>query len=157
MPIRSIRYRFIQHFNVPALEAYRWCTSYDPKDLSLMGEKGKREIQWISKDAVILSDSFRKKNRGTFTKKKIVRLDPSTLSWTNTHIAGPVKYSQFLYKIVPEGKSASRLEFRGLQLQNFDARNKQKTSTIASKIRKEDSGSWKLLAKELNKDFGQKG
>ncbi len=157
MPIRSIKYRFTQHFKVPALEAYRWCTSYDPKDLSLMGTKGKREIQWLSKDAVILSDSFRKKNGGTFTKKKIVRLDPSALSWTNTHIAGPFKYSQFLYKIVPEGKNSSRLEFRGLHLQSFDARNKQNTRTLASKIRKEDSGTWKLLAKELNKDLGQKG
>jgi len=153
MPIRSIKYKFTQHFKVPALEAYRWCTKYDPRDLSLMGMIGKREIRWISKDAVILSDSYRKKNGGTFTKTKIVRLDPSTLSWTNTHISGPLKYSQFLYKIVPEGKSSSRLEFRGLQLQSFDPRNKQNIRTITNIIRKEDSGAWKLLARELNKEF----
>ena len=156
MPIRSIKYGFVQHFKVPAIEAYRWCTDYDPGDHSLMGEKGKRKIQWLSKDAVILSDSSRKKNGGAVTKKKIVRLDPSSLSWTSTHIAGPIKYSQFLYRIVPEGRNSSHLEFTGLQLESSET-NKQDTRALANKIRKEDSGTWKLLAKELNKDLGQKG
>jgi len=150
MALKSIRYEFSQHFDVPAGEAYKWCTDYDPNDLPLMGEKGTRKIEWISKGAVILRDSV-KKDRKTITKTKLVHLDPLTLTWTNTHVSGPYKYSQFLYRIVPEGKSSSRLEFTGLQLMDVDDnRNARK---IASAIRKEDSGAWKLLAKALEKDL----
>ena len=156
MPVRSLRYNFSQRFNVPAQEAYKWCTDYDPGDLPLMGENGKSKIEWISEDAVMLSDTIRKEDGTTVAKKKLVRLDPSTLSWTNTHVGGPYKYSQFWYRIVPEGKEGSRLEFTGLQLENFDMENKQSTKILASKLRKEDSGAWKLLAKELHKDLVQK-
>lgn len=152
MPIRSIRYNFSQHFNVPAEEAYKWCTNYDPNDLALMGESGKRKIEWISEDAVMLSDSV-SKDGAVIKKMKLVRLDPSSLSWTNTHVGGPYKYSQFLYKIVAEGKNSSRLEFTGLQLENFDDNEGKNTRALASKLRKEDSGAWKLLAKELEKDL----
>jgi len=151
--MRSISYRFIQPFKAPALDAYRWCTNYDSKDLSLMGAEGKRKINWLSEDTVILSDTYGKKNG--VTKKKLVRLDPSTLSWTSTHIAGPIKYSQFLYRIVPDGKNSSHLEFTGLQLENSEMNNKD-TRALANKIRKEDSETWKLLAIELNKDLGKK-
>ena len=155
MPIRSIRYKFSQHFNVPAEEAYKWCTDYDPNDLPLMGEKGKRKIEWIADDALMLIDSTQK-NGGTLSKKKLVRLFPSTLSWTNTHVAGPYKYSQFLYKIISEGKSASRLEFTGLQLENYEEGDKQNLRSLSSRLRKEDSGAWKLLAKQLEKDLRTK-
>ena len=96
--------------------AYKWCTSYDPVDLELMHENGKREIEQLSKDAYILTDTFSTK-RGIISKKKLVRLNPREMFWTNTYIAGPNKYSQFLYKIVPIDRNKSCLDFVGLQLE----------------------------------------
>jgi hypothetical protein len=155
MPVRSIYYKFTQHFKVPAREAYKWCTDYQPGDLALMGEKGTRKIDWISKDAFILSDTLRTKVNGKrkkVTKTKLVRLNTRALSWTNTHIAGPIRHSQFLYRIVPEGKNASRLEFTGLQIESGKSGGKT-ASELAKKYRAEDSRGWKLLAKALHKDL----
>jgi hypothetical protein len=150
LPIKSINYRFTQHFKVPAKEAYKWCTDYEPGDLSLMGESGTRKIEWISEDAIILSDTFRKNGR-SFTKKKLVRLNPQALSWTNTHLSGPITNSQFLYQIVPEGKNGSRLEFTGLQVEQVNSG--KSVSELARKYRSEDSGAWKLLAKAMHADL----
>ncbi|MDG6996076.1 MAG: hypothetical protein JRN52_09135 [Nitrososphaerota archaeon] len=147
----SINYRFTQRFRVSADRAYKWCTSYDPSDLELMHENGKREIEQLSKDAFILTDTFHKGSE-SFSKTKLVRLHPREMFWTNTHIAGPNKYSQFLYKIVPEGKDKSRLDFVGLQLEPQDMTRKQATA-FARKVRKEDSGSWKHLASAMEKEL----
>jgi hypothetical protein len=149
----SIRYKFSQHLNAPAEEAFKWCTDYEPGDIALMGEKGTRKIEWIAKDAVILTESSSSQGK-RITKKKLVRLNPAGLSWTNTHIAGPMKYSQFLYQLVPEGRSASRLEFTGLQVEQSDG--KKNARELASKYRKEDSTAWKNLAGALDRDFSQK-
>src|SRR5487761_634842 len=119
----SIRYSFAQRFRVKASDAYNWCTDYDSEDIGLMGMDG---------------------------KKKLVRLNPERFSWTNTHLAGPIKYSQFLYKIVPEGKNSSRLEFTGLQIEYKEKIiSQRKVATLASKLKREDSHSWKLLARAM--------
>ncbi len=151
MPM-SIKYSFTQNFHVSADRAFQWCTSYDPVDLELMHETGKRKIKRLSEDAIILSDSF-KTDRDTMTKTKLVRLNPSEKSWTNTHIGGPIKYSQFLYKITPTGKDSSRLTFVGLQSEPNDL-TKQEVADLARKIRAEDSGAWKLLARAMEKELG---
>jgi hypothetical protein len=147
----SISYRFTQDFRVPADRAYKWCTSYDPVDLQLMHEKGKRKINQLSEDAVILSDILRT-NQGTVTKTKLVRLNPAERSWTNTRLSGPLKYSQFLYRIAPTGKNTSRLTFVGLQLEP-KSMSKKEAATLARKIRAEDSGAWKLLAKAMEREL----
>ncbi len=116
-----------------------------------MHETGKRKIKRLSDDAIILSDTF-KTDRGTMTKTKLVRLNPSEKSWTNTHIGGPIKYSQFLYKITPIGKDNSRLTFVGLQLDPNEM-TKQEAADLARKIRAEDLGAWKLLARAMEKDW----
>ena len=58
----SINYSFIQHFRVSADRAYRWCTDYDPGDLDLMHEPGKREINSFSEDTFLLTDTYQKDN-----------------------------------------------------------------------------------------------
>jgi hypothetical protein len=147
----SINYSFIQHFRVSADSAYKWCTDYDPADLALMHESGKRNIEQLSEDTFLLTDTYLKDD-GETTKTKLVKLHPSNLSWTNTHLTGPVKYSQFLYKINPEGKDKSRLEFVGLQLEPRDM-TKKEAIAFARKVRKEDSLSWKHLGKAMEKEL----
>ena len=147
----SIKYSFTQDFRVSTDRAYQWCTSYDPIDPELMHETGKRKIKRLSEDAIILSDTV-KTDRDTMTKTKLVRLNPTEKSWTSTHVSGPIKYSQFLYKITPTGKDRSRLTFVGLQLEPRDMPKKE-VAALTRKIRAEDSDAWKLLAKAMEKEL----
>ncbi len=157
----STCYKFSQRFNVPAEDAYRWCTDYQPDDWSLMGEKGKRRIQHLSENAIILTDRIHG-GEGYVSKKRLVLLYPERLSWINTHLAGPNKHSQFLYEIKPEGKKASRLEFTGFQI-SYDVAEKatpEKVESLANNLRDDDSNTWKLLAgameRDLNKPLGRR-
>ena len=153
MPACSVRYNFNQHFAVPALDAYKWCTDYRSNDFRLMGLNGKRSIKPISADAIILIDTFNNDGK-LITKKKLVRLDPNKFSWTNTHLAGPNKHSQFLYQITAEEERSSRLEFTGLQIDYGRQKISQKEiASLTRKYREEDSMIWKRLAKEMEKDL----
>ena len=153
MKAYSTRYKFSQHFDFPAEEAYRWCTSYDPGDLSLMGEKGRRDVRRISENVLLLTDRTRQ-GEGYTTKRKIVLLYPERLAWTSTHVSGPAKHSQFLYEIVPEGRAASRLEFTGFQVTYGDKElSSSENASYAERLRKEDSGAWRLLAQAMERDL----
>ena len=116
-----------------------------------MHERGKRRIEKLTNDTYILTDTFYLK-RGTISKKKLVRLHLSQMAWTNTYLAGPKKYSQFLYKIVPVGKNRSRLDFVGLQLEP-QVMTRMQAAAFALKVRKEDSRSWRLLARAMEKEL----
>jgi hypothetical protein len=151
MPL-SIHYHFSQRFNVPALKAYKWCTDYDPQDHALMRVNAKREILNISANTILLTDTFYNKDKKV-TKQKLVCLYPNELSWTSTHLTGPIKYSQFLYKIVPESKRTCRLDFTGLQVE-YD--NEENIEVLARKLKKEDSTAWKYLATEMERAFKEK-
>ena len=151
----NVNYRFSQRFRVSAERAYQWCTDYDPNDLALMQEKGRRKIKWISKNALILVDTAYVgdgRTKKAVSKTKLVRLNPMEKSWTNTHIAGPVKYSQFLYKIVREGKDRSRLDFRGLQLEPREM-TREEVAALVRKVREEDSLAWKHLARAMEEEL----
>src|SRR5271157_1169238 len=113
MHVYSVRYGFKQAFKISAKEAFDWCTDYKPYDFKLMNETGKRRIQKLTKDAILLTETTRR-NKKTVTKTKLVRLNKPQLSWTNVHITGPNRHSEFLYKIEPLGKNRSRLNFTGL-------------------------------------------
>jgi hypothetical protein len=149
----SVRYKFSQKFDVPASQAYLWCTDYDPKDLDLMGEEGKRRIKRISDDTIILSDKFSKGGK-RFTKDKLVRLYPERLFWICTHVAGPAKYSQFMYEVIPLDRSSSRIDFTGLQIDyNETQPSKKEIAARAAQLKREDSSAWKLLAKAMRRDL----
>ena len=107
----SVSYAFNQLLAAPAEVAFDWCTDYQPYDISLMKEKGTRKIEKLADDAILLTETAPKNNR-TIKKTKLVRLNKRSLSWTNTHVAGPNRHSQFLYRIVPEGRKRSRLYFK---------------------------------------------
>lgn len=147
-----MRYDFTQRFNVPAEDAFKWCTDYKEDDFSLMGLTGKRQIRKVADDVIILTDITYSDGK-TAVKKKLVRLDAKRLLWSNTHLAGPNKYSQFLYKIIPE-EGKSRLEFTGLEVDHRKAMpTKEEIKSLQIKAKQEDSAIWKKLAKNMEKDL----
>ena len=147
----SINYRITQRFRVSADRAYKWATDYDPADLELMHESGSRKVEQLSEDTFLLTDTYQS-NHEEVSKTKLVKLQPRDLSWTNTHLSGPAKYSQFLYKITSEGKNNSRLDFVGLQLEPSEM-TKKEVAELARRVRKEDSGAWKHLATAMEKEL----
>jgi hypothetical protein len=136
MPL-AVRYKFKQRFAVSAQKAFEWCTSFDPQDHALMGDKGaERHVTLVTKGTIILQDVFPSK-AGKVEKQKLVQLYPDQLSWVSTHLTGPNKYSQFLYRISPRGNSSSVLEFTGLHL---DYEGKEDAQSLAIRLRSEDAG-----------------
>jgi hypothetical protein len=111
----STRYDFSQHFNVPAAEAFRWCTDYDPEDHTLMGNRGVRKVARLSDDTIILEDISYPKGRSV-SRKKIIKIDADRMSYFNFHLTGPNKNSLYFYRIIPEGDGMSRLEYTGYEL-----------------------------------------
>jgi len=152
----SVKYGFNQSLTAPAEEAFDWCTDYQPYDLTTMKEEGKRGIRKITDDLIILTESMRK-NKKRIKKTKLVRLNKSDLSWTNTHISGPNRHSQFLYKIVPEGKTHSRLYFKGLLVcYSPKPLTRKELATITEQERSADSKAWRHLAAALRRETAQR-
>jgi len=147
----SVHFKFSQHFDFPPERAYRWCTDYDPGDIKLQGSEGVRRTRWINEDTVLLTDvNFT--GEGKVAKRKLVRLYPERLSWTNTRISSEGRHSQFLYEIVAE-KGGSRLDFTGSQVFPGRKPSSAKLAAMAEDLRKEDSSTWRNLARAMAKDL----
>jgi len=108
----------------------------------------------LSESTIILTDQYHSEGRN-IKKRKLVNLYPSNLSWTSTHLTGPNKHSQFLYKIVPDNEEESHLEFTGLHMERRRKDNSESTTRIklSKKLMEEDSAAWKLLAKEMKREL----
>jgi len=146
MPV-NVKYHFSQRLLIPAKEAFDWCTDFDPKDHTLMGdENAERSVTRFAGGLVILKDTFHTSS-GAVEKQKLVHLHPDQLTWVSTHLTGPNKYSQFLYVITPKGKDACVLSFTALHVE-YDG--KVDAELLSAKLCKEDADSWKLLAKAMN-------
>jgi hypothetical protein len=143
----SVDYRFSQRFKAPASEVFAWAIDYDAQDLERMGVSGTRSIARLCESSVVLTDTVVRGDGTKIRKKKLVRIDPGRMRWTNTHLAGPLLHSQFFYEIVPEGESACRLDFTGLQLEEIDPASKKAVAARARELRREDSALWKNLAR----------
>jgi hypothetical protein len=150
----SVTYEFSQCFDVAARDAYRWCTDYEPNDLSLMKEKGRRKIRRITDDTIILTEVIYQETKKV-KKTKLVKLNPNRLSWYNIQISGSNRYSAFLYEIVPESKRRSKLNFTGLLVVYGTKRGSERLRRIANVERQYDSNAWRLLAKAMAKDLGR--
>ncbi len=154
MPIVSFVYSFRVPLPASADRAFRWATDYTPEDLSLMGEKGRRSITRVTRDTLVLTDTVRDAGR-TVRKTRLVRLLPKRRMWTNTHLSGPRRHSQFLYEIVPLGPRACRLEFTGLQIERAPrALGPRELARRAREVAREDRATWIRLAKALRADLG---
>ncbi len=157
MVLISLRYRFRQKLRAPARAAYAWCTDYQPEDGTLFSQRTRRAVRRLADDAVILADVRYPKGRPR-TIHRLVRMDPTTLSWTNTHLDGPYRHSQFWYRIVPAGSRASYLEFEGLHLTEVPARVPPKeVARRARLLKRHDSAEWRnYLAPALAASFATK-
>ena len=150
----SVYYRFSQHFDFPSEEAFRWCTDYAPGDIELMGEKGRRKVKRLNDDTFVLNDKYKTK-QGKVVKKRLVRIYPERLSWTNTRVSKDGRYSQFLYQIVAEEGGGSRLDFAGSQIFSGKKPGKAKLDAIAKQLVTDDSAAWRNLAKAMAKDLSK--
>ncbi|MGA2683090.1 MAG: hypothetical protein ABSF44_14970 [Candidatus Bathyarchaeia archaeon] len=151
MPLQ-VRYHFTQRFAVSAQKVFEWCTDFGPNDHALMGEVGvERQVTSIADGTMILKDIFHTAT-GVVEKEKLVQLYPDQLAWVSTHLTGPNKYSQFLYRISADGKEASILDFTGLHL---DYQEDADIKLLAQKLCLEDAAAWKLLARAMKKELGK--
>ena len=142
----SAYYKFTQQFSVRAQQAFDWCTDYQPDDLALMGEQGKRRINRLTADTVILEEHIVQHDKRV-TKVKLVKLNRRTHSWHNIQLKGPNRYSEFIYEIISDGQRRSRLIFTGLLIVYATHHISQKRlRQIANREKRFDSRAWKRLA-----------
>jgi hypothetical protein len=156
MHVYSVTYGFKQPLKLPPQDAFDWCTDYKPHDLAIMQETGKRKIRKLTSDAIILTETTGTSKKPV-TKTKLVRLNRPELSWTNTHISGPNRHSEFIYKIEPHGKNRSRLKFTGLLMcYSIDVLTREKLRKIARDERRADSRAWHYLAAAMEKEMNSR-
>jgi hypothetical protein len=153
MQYYTAHYRFSQRFPFPARKAYEWSTDYHGDDLPLLGQEGTREIERIDDATLILTDT-RTDSGKPETKVRLVRLFPDILTWTNTRLSEAGRHSQFIYRVVPDGVNASRLEFTGAQVDSASARpTKPEIAAAAEEYKKADALIWVHLAAAMKKDL----
>ena len=154
MPLVAFDYRFRTRLPASADAAYRWATDYAPDDWRRMGRDGTRRIRLLAPETILLTDRVRVDGRFV-TKVRLVRLRPRARAWTNTHLAGPSRHSQFLYRIVPQGRRASRLEFVGLQVEPSARRlSRAALAARARVVAREDAALWRRLARTMGEELG---
>lgn len=149
----SVHFRFSQHFDFPPEMAYRWCTDYEPGDIKLQGNKGSRRVKWTNDDTVVLTDT-NFKGSVRVAKRKLIRLYPELLTWTNTRISDEGRHSQFLYQVVSE-EGGSRLDFTGSQVFQGRKPSAAKIQAMAAELTREDSAIWRNLARAMARDLGK--
>ncbi|HTT14718.1 MAG TPA: hypothetical protein VMG81_02940 [Thermoplasmata archaeon] len=139
----SLRYQFRQPFRVPAAAAFAWATDFRPTDAAIFGDRRTRSVRRLAPDTVVMTDT-------TFPDGRRVRIDrlvrvfPEARAWTNTHLSGPYRYSQFWYRIVPDGPRRSHLEFHGLQLTDRPrALTPAELRRESEAVRRSDAATWR--------------
>jgi hypothetical protein len=153
MPILRTFYEFRVTLPASRERAFAWATDYRADDLGLMGEDGRRRVEHLAPNTVLLTDVFRTA-RGPVTKVKLVHLIPERFSWTNTHLSGPARHSQFLYELRPKGRNRSELYFTGLQVDHPARRPSARAAARrARELAREDSAAWRRLAAALGRDL----
>jgi hypothetical protein len=154
MAIVSLRYRFRQSFRVPARAAFGWCTDFGPSDGRLLSTRTVRSVRRLTDDALVLTDTTRPRGR-RLRIQRLVRIDPAHLAWTNTHLDGPYRHSQYWYRIVPDGPDRSHLEFDGLRLETSTRPASAKVrAREAERNRRLDARTWReRLAPALERDL----
>lgn len=154
MPVASLRYEFRQAFHAPARAAYDWCTDFRPSDAGLFEQKWRRVVRRLSDDTLILTETTYPEGKRRVIQR-LVRLNPKELAWTNTHISGPFRHSQYWYRIVADGPRRSHLEFLGMRLlRTARVLRRSDVARLAKEERRADSRLWRRrLAPALERDL----
>jgi hypothetical protein len=162
MPAYSFHYRFSIRLPASADAAYRWATDYRPDDHRRMGRQGNRRIVPIAPDTILLYDTqWERTGRGEATRKvtrqRLIHLVPEERMFTNTHYSGSRLYSQFRYRITPEGPRASRLTFDGWQVERAPKRpSAAQLRSLARQNARHDAGLWRNLVRSMAEELGPK-
>lgn len=155
MTVVTAAFEFTQKLPVPIAFAYAWSTDFRPDDIALLGKTGRRRVQRLNADTFILTDTMLGPDGAAVSKRKLMRLFPNTHMWTNTHIGGPNRHSQFLYALAAAGKGACVLRFTGRQANHVEtAPSSRELGQEARALRAVDKGMWERLARAMEKDFG---
>lgn len=154
MPTYTLEYKFRQRLNAAAKVAYSWCTDFEPSDGKLFPVKWERSVRPLSENALILTDTTYPEGRRRRIHR-LVRLNPSELTWTNTHLDGPFQHSQYWYRIVPDGSHRSYLEFYGSRLTTSrKSLSRSEIARLAAEEKRGDSGLWRRsIAPALKQDL----
>ncbi len=153
MPTVSLRYSFRQPFRVPARTAYAWCTDFGPEDGPLFSNPTRRSVRRVAADAWILTDTTGRPPN-TRRIRRLVRIDPEGMAWTNTHLDGPFRHSQYWYRVVPDGSRRSHLEFTGFRLVTIDRPiSPAEVARRSMEERRHDAREWRrFLTPALERD-----
>jgi hypothetical protein len=155
MPVIALRYSFRQPFRAAAEEAFAWCTDFRPSDAALYQDGRSRTVRRRAEDTLLMTDTPRR-GSGRPRITRLVRIFPEEMAWTNTHLTGPFRYSQFWYRIEGDGPARSHLEFRGLKLER---RARRVAPAVVKRLARaegrSDAETWRTqLAPALNADVG---
>jgi hypothetical protein len=155
MPVIALRYSFRQPFRASAEEAFAWCTDFRPSDAALYQDGRSRTVRRRADDTVLMTDIPRR-GSGRPRISRLIRIFPEERAWTNTHLTGPFRYSQFWYWIERDGARRSHLEFRGLKLER---RVHQPAPAVVARIARAegrlDAATWRTqLAPALDAEVG---
>ena len=153
----SLRYHFRQPLRASAREAYAWCTDFGPGDAEIFADRRTRSVRRIAPDALIMTEVTYPAGRRVRIRR-LIRLFPEERAWTNTHLDGPFRNSQFWYRVVPDGPGRSHLEFHGLRLETR-ARPLPPSETVrlSEANRRSDAATWRRkLAPALSRDLVRK-
>jgi hypothetical protein len=153
MPLQRTKYGFRVSLPASREAAFRWATDYRPTDLGLMGESGRRKVASLTENLILLTDTF-ETPRGRMTKDKLVHLLPDEFAWTNTHLTGPARHSQFLYQLVAAGRNRCQLRFTGLQVDRVARRpTPESVARRKKELTRDDSRAWRRLAAAMGRDL----
>ena len=151
-----IPYSFSQSFQVTSQKAYEWSTDFTADDHTLMGEKEtKRQVMHLSDNIIILKETLHT-DSGDIAKQKLVHLYPNQLSWVSTHLTGPNKHSQFIYKMSAKDHNASYLSFNAHHIEyQKEFMTTEEIAFLKGKLCNYDLNVWKLLAKAMEKELNK--
>jgi len=158
MPVVPLRFHFEQPFTVPAREAFAWCTDFGASDGKLFSSRTRRSVRWINDDALVMTDTKWPEGRAVRIHRLVV-IDRTAMAWTNTHLDGPYRHSQYWYRVVPDGARRSHLDFTGLRmLRLLRAPSATGVRRLVESERVGDSGEWRdFLAPALERDLHRGG
>jgi hypothetical protein len=151
----SVHYKFSQHFDFPAKDAFDWSMDYDEGDIARFGKHGKRKIERINEDTLILTDMYLS-GSSREVKRRLIRIYPELLTMVNTRLSETNRHSQFIYEFVPEGEKGSRLDFTGSHVFAGRKPSPSKIASLARGMAEEDAGGWRRLAAEMKKDLSKR-
>jgi hypothetical protein len=158
MPLQRVTYTFTTKLPVPRAQAFRWATDYRSTDLKLAGLSARRKVERLTEDLILLTDSFDadpfSSRRGVRTvKRKLVHLYPDRWAWTSTHVSGPARFSQFLYRLTARGRGGSALHFTGSQVEQVSRPpTRSSLRRRARELRAEDSRLWDRFSELIARD-----